>query len=234
MIKFRLYYDKDEEIKWLNEMAEQGWAMESFFAGFYRFEECEKGRYLYQVDLGDTFGRVSKDYREFMEDTGAEIVQNWGWWVILRKLRSAGKFELYTDVDSKIEHYTKIRRMFKVAAIIELVCLMIEIFGGMAGSDWEYIMALVVGAFLIVLINAVIKTNNTIEELKEQKTGIASEKRSRFIDILLPVGLLLNSVALLIKDSVSEYIVIPIQILAIILMLAGVYKTARNMKNGLD
>ena len=34
MIRFRLYFDKDAETKWLNEMAEQGWAMKSFFAGF--------------------------------------------------------------------------------------------------------------------------------------------------------------------------------------------------------
>ena len=34
MIRFRLYFDKDAETKWLNEMAEQGWAMKHFFAGF--------------------------------------------------------------------------------------------------------------------------------------------------------------------------------------------------------
>lgn len=55
MIKFRLYYDKDAETKWLNEMAEQGWAMKSFFAGFYSFERCEPGQYMYQVDFGNRF-----------------------------------------------------------------------------------------------------------------------------------------------------------------------------------
>ena len=33
MIRFRLYYDKDKETEWLNEMAADGWALKSFFAG---------------------------------------------------------------------------------------------------------------------------------------------------------------------------------------------------------
>ena len=45
MIRFRLYYNKDTETVWLNKMAADGWALTGFFAGFYRFEECEKGEY---------------------------------------------------------------------------------------------------------------------------------------------------------------------------------------------
>ena len=118
MIKFRLYWDKDKETVWLNDMAAKGYAMTGFFAGFYTFEKCEPGEYTYQIDFGDKFGSVTNDYREFMEETGVEIVQTWGFWVILRKKTADGPFVLYTDVDSQITHYTKIRNMFKVAAII--------------------------------------------------------------------------------------------------------------------
>ena len=55
MIRFRLYFDKDKETAWLNEMAAQGWAVKSFFAGFFQFEACEKGEYVYQIDLGSCF-----------------------------------------------------------------------------------------------------------------------------------------------------------------------------------
>ena len=47
MIRFKLYLDKDAETNWLNEMSEKGWAFKSFFAGFYTFEKCEEGRYVY-------------------------------------------------------------------------------------------------------------------------------------------------------------------------------------------
>ena len=136
MIRFRLYYNKDTETEWLNKMAADGWALTGFFAGFYRFEECEKGEYTYQVDLGDQLFSVSSEYRELMEELGVEIVVLWGYWIILRKRTADGPFELYTDVDSQIEHYTKILRMFKVACILEIICMLIEVAGGLSGIRW--------------------------------------------------------------------------------------------------
>ena len=78
MIKFRLYYDKDKETVWLNDMVASGYSMTGFFAGFYTFEKCEPGEYIYQIDFSDKFSSVTNDYREFMEETGIEIIQTWG------------------------------------------------------------------------------------------------------------------------------------------------------------
>ncbi len=50
MTKFRVGYDKDKETKWLNRMAEQGWAMTGFFLGFYRFAKCEPGEYVFYAE----------------------------------------------------------------------------------------------------------------------------------------------------------------------------------------
>ena len=47
MTRFHLYFDKDKETEWLNQMAEEGYAMDSFFAGFYTFSPCEKGEWQY-------------------------------------------------------------------------------------------------------------------------------------------------------------------------------------------
>ena len=63
MIKFKLYFDKDKETAWLNEMSSNGWSMNGFFAGFYRFEPCEKGKYTYQIDFGNKLFSVSDDYK---------------------------------------------------------------------------------------------------------------------------------------------------------------------------
>ena len=68
MIKFKLYFDKDKETAWLNEMSSNGWSMNGFFAGFYRFEPCEKGKYTYQIDFGNKLFSVSDDYKEFMAE----------------------------------------------------------------------------------------------------------------------------------------------------------------------
>ncbi|WP_373212173.1 DUF2812 domain-containing protein [Ruminococcus sp. 5_1_39BFAA] len=230
MVKFRLYLDKDEETVWLNEMAARGYAMKRFFAGFYWFEECEPGEYTYQVDFGNKLFSVSDDYREFMEDTGVEIVQTWGFWVILRKPASEGGFQLYTDVDSSIEHYSKIRRMFKAVTILELICFMSEGYGAATGSTWAVAFMFLIGAMMLALANAVNKTSRIIAELQERKGEQPKTCRNRDISPLLPCGLLLNSCALLAEESVSHPVKLVIQIIAIIFMLVGVYQTSRSRR----
>ena len=230
MIKFKLYFDKDKETQWLNEMSQKGWAMTGFFAGFYRFEPCEKGKYSYQIDFGNEFFSVSDDYREFMSDSDIEIIQSWGFWVFLRKLSSEGEFQLYTDVDSQIEHYKKIRNMFKAVTVIELICLFIELFSAsMTNSPLLWSFVFLILAIIIAFFNITNRTNDIIHELTERKTGI-EEPRSRSISIFLIIGLLLNSCALMMKDSIPSYIVCPLQLIVIALMLVGVYQTARKRR----
>ncbi len=230
MIKFKLYFDKDKETQWLNEMSQKGWAMTGFFAGFYRFEPCEKGKYSYQIDFGNEFFSVSDDYREFMSDSDIEIIQSWGFWVFLRKLSSEGEFQLYTDVDSQIEHYKKIRNMFKAVTVIELICLFIELFSAsMTNSPLLWSFVFLILAIIIAFFNITNRTNDIIHELTERKTGI-EEPRSRSISIFLIIGLLLNSCVLMMKDSIPSYIVCPLQLIVIVLMLVGVYQTARKRR----
>lgn len=230
MIRFKLYFDKDKETRWLNDMADQGWAMNGFFAGFYRFEPCEKGKYTYQIDFGNEFFSVSNDYREFMSDSDIEIIQSWGFWVFLRKLSSEGEFQLYTDVDSQIEHYKKIRNMFKAVTVIELICLFIELFSASMTKSpllWSFVFLIL--AIIIAFVNITFRTNDIIHELTERKTGI-EEPRSKSISIFLIIGLLLNSCVLMMKDSIPSYIVCPLQLIVIALMLVGVYQTARKRR----
>lgn len=230
MIKFRLYLDKDKETVWLNEMAAEGWAMKKFFAGFYTFEKCEPGQYTYQVDLGERFFAVTDDYRDFMEDTGAEIVQSWGFWIFLRKLSAEGPFELYTDVDSSIAHYMKIRNLFQAVTVFEVLMLLFELWGGINGSAVGYVCACIIGALVFGLINVIATTNDTIVELKERKGEVTERERNTKISALLPCGLLLNGCALMIEESVSHPIKLFVQILAIIFMLIGVYQTGKKRK----
>ncbi|MCM1026602.1 MAG: DUF2812 domain-containing protein [Roseburia sp.] len=131
MTKFRWYYDTDRETEWLNEMAEKGYAMEGFFLGFYFFEECTPGKYLYQIDFSEEFGHVHSAYREFLAETGVEIIKIWGFWVYLRKRAEEGPFELYSDVESRVDHYKKICRIFQVALFVELICAITQLFCGL-------------------------------------------------------------------------------------------------------
>ena len=232
MTKLRFYFDKDAETKWLNEMCSNGWAMTKFFAGFYWFDPCEKGKYVYQIDFRKNFFHVDNDYREFMRDIGVEVLQPWGFWVILRKLASDGDFELYTDIDSCIEHYTKIRMMFKIACIVEILCFFMEFFAGISGVPIGYVFSILFLAFSIPLANIIAKTTNIIMNLKEQKGELTEKKMCGSVSLFLPFGLLLNSCSLLLKQEtmLPLLLITTLQIAAIVLMLIGIFKTARKRK----
>lgn len=120
---FKLYLDKDEEEIWLNDMVSSGWALNNFFFGVYTFERCEENEFVYKIDLMDSFSgtKSSMEYIKFVEETGAEYVSAWGRWVFFRKPANEGAFELYTDVDSQIKLYQKIRNMMGVVALLEFI-----------------------------------------------------------------------------------------------------------------
>lgn len=225
MIKFRLYYDKDKETLWLNEMADQGYAMTGFFCGFYTFEKCKPGEYRYQVDFSEKPFGLSTNYREFMGEMNIEIVQQWFFWVILRKKAAEGDFQLYTDVDSSIAHYKKIRTMFKIAAILEIIFFTIEcICATYINAFWPVICAVILGIIILSMLRAVVTINGVIAKLKERK-GEASGRCGNGPSPCLAAGLLLNGCALIIDDGISPYIKHSVQIIAIILMLIGIYQT---------
>lgn len=223
MTKFRIYYDKDKETAWLNDMAAKGYAMKSFFAGFYTFEKCEPGEYIYQIDFGSKMFAIDPNYREFMEENDVEVLQPWGMWIILRKKAALGDFVLYTDVDSNIEHYTKIINMFKIALVIELICFFMECAAFYGGFQAGLYFMILIGIFIVSFISIIAKTNRTIAELKSRK-GIECNQKPMNQSPALISGMMLNCMTLCLPETISDYIKIPLQIFAIILMLYGIYQ----------
>lgn len=124
MIKFRWYYDKDNEETFLNEMSEKGYAMEKFFLGFYTFKQSQPDEYTYRVDLIEGKDKEENNaFYELVRDAGGELVQTWGFWAYFRK---KGKFELYTDKESQIQQHKKIRNMYFGLGMLELFAAMIQ------------------------------------------------------------------------------------------------------------
>lgn len=230
MVKFRLYFDKEKEMRWLNEMSKQGWAMTGFFAGLFTFEQCEKGKYAYQVDFGNKFFSVSQDYRAFMSEAGIDIVQIWGFWVVLRRHAASGEFQLYTDVESQLAYYKKVLILFKAVTIVELIGLFIVLFSAVqTGVPFAWGSVFLLLGFVVVLMKATFHTKDIVCELNERKTGLQQPRNAK-VSIFLPVGFILNCCALLVGDSIPSSLKISIQILAGIFMLVGIYKTARKRR----
>lgn len=126
MKKFKWYFDKDKEEEWLNGMCSKGWAMTKFFLGVYTFVPCEPQAYTYQIDMPVTAGKLGlwgegkQEYLAFMEAVGAEHVCSWGFWTFFRKETAQGDFQMYTDAESRIWLYQRIRRLFLAVGLYDL------------------------------------------------------------------------------------------------------------------
>lgn len=97
-------WDFDKEEEWLNSMAQEGWALKK--AGFckYVFERTEPGEYIIRLEMHE----YEKEYISFMRDTGAEYVGRVLQWLYFRKKAELGEFELFSDIDSRINHLKNI------------------------------------------------------------------------------------------------------------------------------
>ena len=170
--KFRLLFDKDVEQKWLNEMCQRGWALKNFRLGVYTFESCQPGEYIYQVDLLPGSGFQPNDpegYAEFMEETGVEVVCRWFRWIILRKKAAEGPFDIYTDAESQIQLYSRIRTMFLFGLGLELCCSASVWTNLHSGGIFFYLLAALYLVIFAAFLRIVLICNQKIKELEAQK-----------------------------------------------------------------
>jgi len=125
-IKRKIFFihQHEKEEAWLNSMAAKGLGLISFRGIFtYEFEECERGEYTYKIELLESMPNSpeSRKYIKFMEEMGVEMIGSYFRWIYFRKKVSDGPFELFSDIDSKITHYRRIRTLAIPLAIMELV-----------------------------------------------------------------------------------------------------------------
>lgn len=169
MVRFRLYYDKDIEEDWLQEMSYNGWAFKKFFLGFYTFKPCEAGEYNYQIDMLDNWNGDKDDYSSFMADTGVEVIGQWWRWVYLRKKAVDGPFEMYTDNLSKINQYTRIKRFFTVFLVLEIICFLIELLAAIETGYLLYMgFTVLLGIIALAMLRLTWKCQWKIDQLKRE------------------------------------------------------------------
>ncbi|NLY36531.1 MAG: DUF2812 domain-containing protein [Tissierellia bacterium] len=169
MKKFRVYFDKDTEQDWIMEMSNQGWAFENFFLGVYTFKPSEPGEYIYQIDLLDDWMGDKKDFSEFMEDSGVEVVAQWYRWVFLRKRAEEGPFEMYTDIESKIVQYKRMEKFFLVILILESIIFLVEFLAAIRTRSMALIIAtILIGLIVMILFHNVLKCKEKIEALQKE------------------------------------------------------------------
>ena len=110
-------WDFEKEERWLNEMALQGWVLDSVGVCTYNFIKCEPGEYSVRLEMRP----YDEGYVNFMNETGAEFVGRMIMWIYFRKKAADGPFDLYSDIDSKIAHLDRIGKMLAAIGGLNLV-----------------------------------------------------------------------------------------------------------------
>jgi hypothetical protein len=108
-------YDKEEQ--WLNAMAQSGWVLDKVGFCRYEFVPCEPGEYTVRLEMRNH----DEAYLGFMAETGAEYVGRMMKWIYFRKKTELGKFELFSDLESRITYLDNMCRMLRGVGIANLL-----------------------------------------------------------------------------------------------------------------
>lgn len=109
-------WDFDKEERWLNEMAARGLCLVSVGWCRYEFVDCVPGEYSIRLELlkEKPMHPESVKYMEFLEETGAEHVGSYMRWIYMKKKKTDGEFQLFSDNESRIRHLTRIIQLIGV------------------------------------------------------------------------------------------------------------------------
>ena len=110
-------WEFEKEERWLNEKAMNGWVLVDVGFCRYTFERCEPGEYTIRLELHP----ADQGYLDFMAEAGAEFVGRYFSWLFFRKKAADGDFDLFSDIDSRIDHLDRIGRMLKIIGFANLI-----------------------------------------------------------------------------------------------------------------
>lgn len=173
-IVWKAYWDFEKEEKFFNEMSAKGLALTDYSWCRYVFEEAPRGEYIYRIELLENSAKhpESQNYIRFMEETGVDFVASFIRWVFFRKKAADGEFNIYSDTESRIKHYKRIRTLFSGAAGVNLAAFavnltavlspdssLVNLFGGFLSLT----------IFALILFTLVLPLTKKIKALHKQK-----------------------------------------------------------------
>lgn len=148
---------------------------------------------------------------------------------------------LYTDVESSIEHYQKIKKALKIAVILEIVCILMEVISAVGGTDRESVMLPLAGccllaAIVVIIVREICRVNAILAELRarigqEEPSGC---RGSHSPSLILCLGIVLNGICLAMPEpggsALYGFAKGVLQGIALILMGAGIAITVMGRR----
>lgn len=202
MVRLHFTYNKDKMAEWLDGMDRQGWALRSVTAGFCSFEPVTPGTYDYQVDYAGA-GGLAPGYAALMHELGIDIICRWGPWVFLRRAAADGPFELYTDADSRLEQLSRVKRFFKIMAVIELACVMWLLSLSLLEHSWVWL--IFCGLGLAAAAGMIMRVRQIRVEMASLGAAGYALTDDRTALMLIGIGCLTMAIGLLLPESGAQY-----------------------------
>lgn len=124
LVKWRLFFvwQDDQEERWLEEMARQGWHLVKGGIRFV-FEKGEPAEVRYRMDYRRQFPGGKGEYISLYKDSGWEYLCEFKSWHYFRSPAAANAPEIYTDPESRIEMYRQLQRVLVVVLICNVVII---------------------------------------------------------------------------------------------------------------
>lgn len=166
-------WDWDMEEKWLNRMSHQGWHLSRVGICRYEFEKGQPDAYQYRLQALKRWPQheESQEYIEFVESTGAELVDTYMYWAYFRQSSELGAFELFSDNTSRIRHLQRIQ-----AVMFALLPLLLINLVNMVNLLIRYQDAWLILPFLAfylvftpLLVYGLMRTHNVLQRLRDKQ-----------------------------------------------------------------
>ena len=119
-------WEFEKEERWLNQMAQEGWALQNAGFSTFTFEKCEPGEYIIRMAMLND----GSDFKDFMEEMGAEKVGACMRWAYFRRKADLGTFNMFSDIDSRVAQLDRISKQLFLICIANIVIGLTAISGG--------------------------------------------------------------------------------------------------------
>lgn len=172
--KLFFIWDYDKEEKWLNDMAAKGMNLVSASFFNFVFEEGTPGEYEYHLEWMKHHPShpESIKYRRFLEETGFEEVATFKKWLFLRKNSKEMAFDLFSNLDSRMEHLRRILVFMPLLFLLFLAGLCFEISLCIASHDPIIELSFILIVFLLMLcflVMGLVKSLRAYRTLKKER-----------------------------------------------------------------
>lgn len=170
--KFFFAWDFEKEEKWLNEMSAKGLQLVSVGFCKYVFEKGMQGEYTYKLEFLENLpsNYQSTSYIDFLKETGIEYIGSVFRWVYFRKKATSGKFEIYSDIESRIKHYKRIMALLAVLTPLGIFTAILNWSRFSKEGDASRLVLVSITALLaVLLILGIAKISRQIKRLKKEK-----------------------------------------------------------------